>query len=105
MKKVLMLAMGLLASQAYGANQILEQNLVTLEQPERTSTLVLSSCELETLIEGDEIVKSLIPSGNLFKVTVAGVTYQVESIGLFARQDGQCLLKMQNAIIHADQDS
>ncbi len=102
MKKLLFIGLLALSDQVCGQSLILEQNLVTLvtlEQSEELSTIVLSSCELLTSNEMDQTVKSKVPSGNLLKLSVAGVTYSVESFGLFAKKDGKCLLKMKNAVI------
>jgi hypothetical protein len=99
MKKLLFIGLLALSYQVCGQSLILEQNLVTLEQSEELSTIVLSSCELLTSNEMDQTVKSKVPSGNLLKLSVADVTYSVESFGLFAKKDGKCLLKMKNAVI------
>jgi|TARA_B110000902_G_scaffold206825_1_gene235681 hypothetical protein len=98
MKKLLIIGLLSLSDQVCGQSQILKNNIVTLEQTEELSTLVLSSCELLASNEMDRIVKSKVPGGNLIKLSVAGVTYSVESFGLFARKDGKCLLKMKNDV-------
>lgn len=71
MKKLLFIGLLALSYQVCGQSLILEQNLVTLEQSEELSTIVLSSCELLTSNEMDQTVKSKVPNGYLLKLSVA----------------------------------
>lgn len=80
-------------------NQILEEKLVTLQQAETISTLRLKNCEVTSKENTDRFLNYKIPSGNLLTLVVAGKQYTVESFGLFARGDGQCLLSMKNLIL------
>ena len=84
---------------ATSKNQILEENLVTLQSDEKLSTVRLKNCEISSKENTDLSLNNKVTSGNLLTLVVAGKQYTVESFGLFARNDGQCLLSMKNLIL------
>ena len=98
MKKII-IGLVFLPFLATAKNQILEENLVTLQQDEKISTIRLKNCEMSSKENTDQSLNSKVTSGNLLTLVVAEKQYTVESFGLFARNDGQCLLSMKNLIL------
>ena len=98
MKKII-IGLVFLPFLATAKNQILEENLVTLQQDEKISTIRLKNCEMSSKENTDQSLNNKVTSGNLLTLVVAEKQYTVESFGLFARNDGQCLLSMKNLIL------
>lgn len=98
MKRII-IGLVLLPFLATAKNQILEEKLVTLQQDEKISTVRLKNCEVYSEENIDLSLNYKIKSGNLLTLVVAHKQYTVESFGLFARNDGQCLLSMKNLIL------
>ena len=98
MKKII-IGLVFLPFLATAKNQILEENLVTLQQDEKISTIRLKNCEMYSKENTEQSLNSKVTSGNLLTLVVAEKQYTVESFGLFARNDGQCLLSMKNLIL------
>ncbi|MFT5838813.1 MAG: hypothetical protein ACI9UT_001309 [Flavobacteriales bacterium] len=98
MKKII-IGLVFLPFLATAKNQILEEKLVTLQQDEKVSTIRLKNCEISSKENTDQSLNYKVSSGNLLTLVVAGRQYTAESFGLFARNDGQCLLSIKNLIL------
>ncbi|MFT7186410.1 MAG: hypothetical protein ACI84K_001808 [Pseudohongiellaceae bacterium] len=97
--KEIIIGLAFLPFLATAKNQILEEKLVTLQQVEKVSTVRLKNCEISSKENTELSLNYKITSGNLLTLDVAGKQYTAESFGLFARNDGQCLLSMKNLIL------
>jgi hypothetical protein len=98
MKKII-IGLVFLPFLATAKNQILEEKLVTLQQDEKVSTIRLKNCEISSKENTDQSLNYKVSRGNLLTLVVAGRQYTAESFGLFARNDGQCLLSIKNLIL------
>ena len=99
MKNIVTVCLISLSAGVNAENQILEQNIVSLEQLQAVSTLVLKSCEVSVFNEIVQLSKSNVPNEQLLEIRVAGEIFKAESFGLFARNGGECLLKMKNVVV------
>ena len=68
------------------SDMIIEYDLSVSNTGRSVATLQLENCNIETLKAKE--------SENMFEMKVDNQTFMVESIGLFARANGECELKL-----------